>query len=67
MTPPLARQSYDLLLAPRGGLYCDARPDLAGIATVLSLRSKYATPAKSLSDPSRYVDMSYYEKAFPSR
>jgi len=67
MTPPLARQSYDLLLAPHGGLYCDARPDLAGIATVLALRSKYATPARSLSDPSRYVDMSYYDKAFPSR
>ncbi len=29
MTPALARQSYDLLLAQPGGIYRDARPDLA--------------------------------------
>ncbi|HEY7943198.1 MAG: ABC transporter substrate-binding protein [Burkholderiales bacterium] len=67
MTPTLARQSYDLLLAQRGGLYRDARPDLAGIGTVLALRSKYALPPKALSDPSRYVDLTYFDKAFPSR
>ena len=66
MTPALARQSYDLLLA-RGGIYRDARPDLAGIDTVLTLRSKYATPPKTLSDPSRYVDLSFYDRAFPPR
>ncbi|HEY2863934.1 MAG TPA: ABC transporter substrate-binding protein [Casimicrobiaceae bacterium] len=65
MTPALARQSYDLLLAQRGGIYRDARPDLAGIGTVLALRSKYAIPAKTLSDPARYVDLSFYDKAFP--
>jgi ABC-type nitrate/sulfonate/bicarbonate transport system substrate-binding protein len=64
MTPALARQSYDLLLAP-GGITRDARPDLAGIGTVLALRSKYATPAKVLSDPARYVDLRFYDKAFP--
>jgi ABC-type nitrate/sulfonate/bicarbonate transport system substrate-binding protein len=66
MTPALARQSYDLLLAP-GGITRDARPDLAGIGTVLALRSKYATPAKALSDPARYVDLRFYDKAFPPR
>jgi ABC-type nitrate/sulfonate/bicarbonate transport system substrate-binding protein len=66
MTPALARQSYDLLLAP-GGITRDARPDLAGIGTVLALRSKYATPAKALSDPGRYVDLTFYDKAFPPR
>lgn len=67
MTPALARQSCDLLLAPRGGLYRDGRPDLAGIGTVLALRSKYAVPAKALSDPTPYVDLTFYDKAFPSR
>ena len=67
MTPALARQSCDLLLAPRGGFYRDARPDLAGIGTVLALRSKYAVPARTLSDPTRYVDLTFYGKAFPSR
>lgn len=67
MTLPLAHQSYELLLAQPGGIYRDARPDLAGIRTVLALRSKYATPAKTLSDPSRYVDLTFYDKAFPPR
>jgi ABC-type nitrate/sulfonate/bicarbonate transport system substrate-binding protein len=65
MTPELARQSYDLLLAQPGGIYRDARPNLGGIGTVLALRSKYATPAKVLSDPARYVDLRFYDKAFP--
>jgi ABC-type nitrate/sulfonate/bicarbonate transport system substrate-binding protein len=65
MTPALARQSYDLLLAQPGGITRDARPDLTGIATVLALRSKYATPPKALGDPARYVDLTFYDKAFP--
>ena len=67
MTPALARQSYDLLLAQPGGIYRDVRPNLAGIDTVLALRSKYATPTKALSDPARYVDLTFYDKAFPPR
>jgi hypothetical protein len=65
MTPALARQSYDLLLAQPGGIYPDARPNVAGIGTVLALRSKYATPPKILNDPARYIDLRFYDKAFP--
>jgi ABC-type nitrate/sulfonate/bicarbonate transport system substrate-binding protein len=65
MTPALARQSYDLLLAQPGGIYPDVRPNVAGIGTVLALRSKYATPPKLLNDPARYVDLRFYDKAFP--
>ncbi|HEY1329177.1 MAG TPA: ABC transporter substrate-binding protein [Casimicrobiaceae bacterium] len=64
MTPALAHQSYDILLAPRGGLTRDLRPDEKGIATVLALRSKYATPKKDLTDPAKYVDLTWYDKAF---
>jgi ABC-type nitrate/sulfonate/bicarbonate transport system substrate-binding protein len=67
MTPALARQSYDLLLADRGGLARDLAPDAAGIQTVLGLRSKYGAPQKSLTDPMKYVDLTYYEKAFGKR
>jgi len=67
MTPALARQSYDLLLADKGGLARDLAPDAAGIRTVLGLRSKYGAPQKSLTDPMKYVDLSYYEKAFGKR
>ncbi len=67
MTPSLAKQSYDLLLADKGGLFRDLKPDAKGIATVLALRSKYATPPKTLGDASKYVDLTWYEKAFGTR
>ncbi len=67
MTPALAKQSYDLLLADNGGLSRDLAIDLPGIRTVLELRSKYGTPQKTLTDPMKYVDLSYYEKALGKR
>ena len=67
MSPALAKRSYDLLLADKGGLSRDLKPDTEGIATVLQLRSKYAAPAKALTDPQRYVDFAYYDKAFTKR
>ena len=67
MTPSLAKRSYDLLVSDKGGLSRDLAPDMAGIATVLALRSKFAVPPKTLSDPAKYVDLTYYEKAFGKR
>jgi ABC-type nitrate/sulfonate/bicarbonate transport system substrate-binding protein len=64
MSPALAKRSYALLVSDKGGLSRDLKPDANGIATVLQLRSKYALPAKSLTDPMRYVDLGYYDKAF---
>jgi ABC-type nitrate/sulfonate/bicarbonate transport system substrate-binding protein len=64
MTPALARQSYDLLLAPRGGITRDLAVDMAGLRAVLELRSKFGEPRKTLTDPARYVDPAYLQKAF---
>ena len=64
MSPALAKRSYDLLVSDKGGLSRDLKPDVAGIATVLQLRSKYAVPPKPLNDPLRYVDLAYFDKAF---
>jgi ABC-type nitrate/sulfonate/bicarbonate transport system substrate-binding protein len=64
MSPALAKRSYDLLVSDKGGLSRDLKPDGAGIATVLQLRSKYAVPSKPLNDPMKYVDLGYYNKAF---
>jgi ABC-type nitrate/sulfonate/bicarbonate transport system substrate-binding protein len=64
MTPALAKRSYDLLLSPKGGLSRDLAPDVAGIRTVLQLRDKFGVPRKTLSDPMKYVDLSYHDKAF---
>lgn len=67
MTPALAKQSYELLLADRGGITRDAALDLDGIRTVLQLRSRYGLPRKTLTDPAPYIDLSYYQKAFGTR
>lgn len=64
MTPVLAKQAYDLLLAEKGGLSRDLAPDIAGIRTVLQLRSKFGTPQKTLTDPDKYIDTTYHKKAF---
>lgn len=64
MTPALARQAYDLLLADKGGITRDIALDMNGIRTVLELRSKYGMPKKTLTDSMKYVDLTYYEKAF---
>jgi ABC-type nitrate/sulfonate/bicarbonate transport system substrate-binding protein len=63
MTPALAKKSYDLLLADKGGITRDAALDMDGIRTVLALRSKYGVPQKALEDPAKYVDLGFYEKA----
>ena len=64
MTPALAKRSYELLVSDKGGLSRDLAPDAAGIRTVLQLRGKFATPQKTLADPMKYVDLTYYNKAF---
>ena len=64
MTPALARESCDLLLAPQGGLFRDLALDIPGIDTVLALRSKFGQPQKRLDDPWRYVDVGLHARAF---
>lgn len=59
-----AQKAWEALLTSKGeGLTRDGRIDMAGVATVLKLRSEYGRPKKDLTDPSRYVDESYFEKA----
>lgn len=62
MTPALSKQGYDALLS--GGFSRDVSIDIKGMQTVLALRSKYAQPPKKLTDPKKYIDLSYYDKAF---
>jgi len=41
--------------------------NLAGINTVLALRSRYGRPQKPLTDPTKYFDCRYLAKAIESR
>ena len=61
MTPELAAKTYDVLLGR--GFEPEAALDVEGIRTVLALRSQYGRPQKELTDPARYYDLSYYERA----
>lgn len=60
---PAASAAVDRLTSPKTGFPPGAVLDMAGIETVLALRSRYAEPKKQLTDPGKYLDLSYYEKA----
>jgi ABC-type nitrate/sulfonate/bicarbonate transport system substrate-binding protein len=53
---------YAKLTGP-GGFERKARIRVDGLRTVLSVRSAYGEPKKTLDDPYKYVDFSYYNKA----
>ncbi|MEO8716520.1 MAG: ABC transporter substrate-binding protein [Acetobacteraceae bacterium] len=63
MSFDLAHKTYDILLAPTGGFFRDVTPSIPGIRTVLALRTKYGEPHRDLTDPMRYVDLSYLRAA----
>jgi ABC-type nitrate/sulfonate/bicarbonate transport system substrate-binding protein len=63
MSPELAATTYGELLDPKAGFFRKGRMNVAGIRTVLALRSRYAMPHKTLKDPSKYYDPTYYRAA----
>lgn len=63
MSFDLAQRTCDILLAPKDGFFRDVTPSIPGIRTVLALRSKYGRPQKDLTDPMKYVDLSYLQAA----
>jgi hypothetical protein len=62
LSPELAAATYANFIGPRG-IAAKAELDIAGIRKVLELRSEYGHPKKTLTDPSRYYDLRYYEVA----
>jgi ABC-type nitrate/sulfonate/bicarbonate transport system substrate-binding protein len=63
MDEQAAQGAYRVLLSPRDGFQKKAQIDLEGVRTVLAIRSKYAEPKKTLADPARYYDDSFYREA----
>src|SRR5262245_42515058 len=59
----VAERSYDVLLHPSSGFPRKAEIDVEGVRTVMDIRSQYAEPRKTLTDPSRYYDLTYYRAA----
>jgi ABC-type nitrate/sulfonate/bicarbonate transport system substrate-binding protein len=58
-----ALKAWDVMLAGPEGFQKKGEINLAGVRTVLELRSEYGRPQKNLTDPSKYIDESYYRKA----
>jgi ABC-type nitrate/sulfonate/bicarbonate transport system substrate-binding protein len=54
---------YGEMTTSKGGLNRGARMNMEGVKMLLSLRNDLAGSDKKLSDPSKYVDLSYYERA----
>ncbi len=67
MSFELAHRTCDVLLAPQGGFFRDITPSIPGIRLVLALRSKYGQPHKALTDPMKYLDLSYLHAALGSQ
>ena len=63
ISPEVAAKSYDILLAPKGGFARKAEIDIKGVREVLALRSEYGEPKKQLTDPAKYIDLTYYKQA----
>jgi hypothetical protein len=54
------------LLSPSSGLTPGGRILTDGVRAVLDLRTKYGSGKAPLTDPARYIDLSYYEAATQS-
>jgi ABC-type nitrate/sulfonate/bicarbonate transport system substrate-binding protein len=63
MERPAAEKSYDKLLDRKDGIYRDLKIDMAGLKTVLELRSRYASPPKPLTDSNKYIDAGFLAAA----
>jgi ABC-type nitrate/sulfonate/bicarbonate transport system substrate-binding protein len=62
MSPEVGAGTYANFVGSRG-IAAKAALDIAGLRKVLELRSEYGQPKRKLSDPARYYDLRYYDKA----
>lgn len=61
--PPVAGAVMASLLSPRSGLTPKGALTIDGIRAVLDLRTRYGKPGSALTDPHKYIDLSYYAEA----
>ncbi|HTX03956.1 MAG TPA: hypothetical protein VMD07_09770, partial [Candidatus Acidoferrales bacterium] len=61
--PEVASLVYGEVIDRQYGIEPNGAIDLAGVRTVLDLRSRYGIPKKTLKNPMKYVDESYWRRA----
>jgi ABC-type nitrate/sulfonate/bicarbonate transport system substrate-binding protein len=64
--PPVVGAVMASLLSPRSGLTPKGAVTIAGIRTVLDLRTRYGKAGAALGDPQTYIDLTYYNAATAS-
>lgn len=55
--------AYTEMVTSKGGLNRGARINMQGVQTLLALRNDLSGSTVKLTDPARYLDLTYYEKA----
>jgi ABC-type nitrate/sulfonate/bicarbonate transport system substrate-binding protein len=58
-----AEAIYKGLTSGKGGFNRRLAMNMDGVRMVLALRSRYSEPKMDLTDPNKYVDLSYYDEA----
>ena len=58
-----AESIHAALTAGKGGLNRGARMNIEGVKMLLDLRNEYGGSGARLTDPYKYIDLSFYEKA----
>ncbi|MEA2975996.1 MAG: hypothetical protein QOF19_1516 [Alphaproteobacteria bacterium] len=59
--------AYTEMVTSKGGLNKGAKINADGVKMLLTLRNELSGSDKKLTDPLKYVDMSYYEKAMAKK
>lgn len=57
------QSTYDEMITSKGGLNRGGRINLDGVKMLLTLRNESPGATRQLTDPNKYIDVSYYEKA----
>jgi ABC-type nitrate/sulfonate/bicarbonate transport system substrate-binding protein len=55
--------TYNEMVTSKGGLNRRGAMNMDGVRMLLSLRNELAGSGRQLTDPNRYIDLSYYQKA----
>ena len=58
---------YTSMVGSKGGLNRGARMNMEGVKMLLALRNDLSGSDKKLTDPTKYVDLSYYQEATAGR
>jgi ABC-type nitrate/sulfonate/bicarbonate transport system substrate-binding protein len=59
--------TYDELVTSKGGLNRRGAMNMDGVRMLLSLRNEVAGAGRQLTDPDKYIDLSYYQKALAAK